>query len=202
MNREENPHRNTIGVFGLGATLVATGGLCVLTVPFLRTFSGAPYVASAEHARRAINSHLRAIRESKTGVLRFTDLGSGSGELVIDAAQTGFVARGVELNPWLVAASRWRAWRASATQASFSRSCLWATSLRDANVVTVFGVPAMMNRLAEKVKEECKPGTSIVSNTFPLPQPWKPQRISSGVYFYVVHERNMVEEVKKESLSD
>lgn len=180
MNEENKASR-----IGLGVTLCATAGLCVITAPFLRSFTGAPYLASSNLARRTIANHLRNLRNSSSTALRLTDLGSGNGDLVLEASKTGYSARGFELNPWLVLASRYRAWRYSSTTATFYRQCLWTTRLHDEDVVVVFGVPSMMERLGEKLQNECKSDSWIISNTFRLPG-WKASYSKSGVHFYEI----------------
>lgn len=173
--------------YGLGATAVISIGLCAATVPFLRRFSGAPYVASSQSARHAISRHITSIRRSKEGTLNLIDLGSGSGEIVLHAASVGYRAHGVELNPWLVAFSRWRAWQDGIQHATFSQSCLWSTPLHKHDVVVVFGIPDIMSRLSTKFHAECKPdGAWLVSNTFRLPDT-KPIRTESGVHFYFIN---------------
>lgn len=175
---------------GLGTTLVASVGLCAITIPFLRRFTGAPYVASSQLARNAISRHITKIRGTKEGRLNLIDLGSGSGEIVLHAATNGFRAHGVELNPWLIALSRWRAWRAGIEYASFSKRCMWTTPLHDEDVVVVFGIPDIMNQLSSKLENECKPdGAWIVSNTFRLPNR-QPIRSESGVHFYFIQPRD------------
>lgn len=173
---------------GLGTTLIAILGLFAITAPFLRRFTGAPYVASSMHARRAIVQHMRKLRHTHKGEMTLIDLGSGGGELVIEAAVVGFQARGVELNRWLIALSRFRAWKAQVRRYSFHRQCLWATSLHNDDMVVVFGVPAMMNRLATKLSNECKPGAWVASNTFQIPH-WHPEKHVGGVYFYIVAKK-------------
>lgn len=180
MNSEKKASR-----IGLGVTISATAGLCIITAPFLRSFTGAPYLASSNLARRTIANHLRNLRNSSSTPLRLTDLGSGNGELVLVASNAGYSARGFELNRWLVLASRYRAWKSGSKTATFSRQCLWTAGLHNDDVVVVFGVPSMMERLGVKLQDECKPGAWIISNTFPLPG-WKASYSKSGVHFYQI----------------
>ncbi len=185
-DEEKMPKMSRAANIGLGTTLVASLGLCAVTVPFLRRFSGAPYVASSQSARNAISRHIKQIRRAREGNLNLIDLGSGSGEIVLHAATSGFRAHGVELNPWLVALSRWRAWRGGIHDATFSQRCLWSTPLHEQDVVVVFGIPDIMSQLSTKLEHECKPdGAWIVSNTFRLPNR-QPVRTESGVHFYFI----------------
>lgn len=57
------------------------------------------------------------------------DLGSGDGRIVIEAARLGLRSEGLELNPWLVAYSRWKAYRAGVSAStSFHAKDLWKVS--------------------------------------------------------------------------
>lgn len=158
-----------------------------MAAPFLRRFSGAPYVSSSQSARRAILSHLDKMHAARGPGQRLTDLGSGGGEIVLGAASRGFNARGVELNPWLVLLSRLRAFRAhdSSRTAAFRRECMWQTNLAREDVIVCFGVPRIMGRLRDKLAVECKAGAWVCSNTFELPG-WTPARREAGVHFYLI----------------
>ena len=64
---------------------------------------------------------------------------------VLEAAKNGFKAHGVELNPWLVAYSKFRAIRLGlTTSATFSRQDLWKTDFSKFNNVVIFGVEEMV----------------------------------------------------------
>lgn len=180
-NIEQKSRTASVGLFISAGCLGTVVAACA---PFLRTFSGAPYVASSLRAQRAIQHHLdRLIAERGKG-LRLIDLGSGSGDIVLAAARKGFHATGVELNPWLVAVSRIKARRAGlAGHAVFLRQDLWRTCVKEQDVVVCFGVPAIMSRLRHKLEVQGKKDAWVCSNTFEVPG-WKPSMCSARVYFY------------------
>lgn len=72
-------------------------------------------MASSNLARHIIRRFLReeALRRRKIREIpfRLIDLGAGSGELVPDATEERWIAKGAELNIWLVLTANWRAWR-------------------------------------------------------------------------------------------
>lgn len=184
---------NKIAKTGLyiSSTLLLT--LTAATVPFLRRYTGAPYVASAPHSREAIRRFLQAQKHLPytPHQPRLTDLGAGSGELVIDAAKMGYIARGVELNIWLVLRSRFRAIslpEPTRSRVSFQRRDLWTCGLHAEDAIVVFGVPAIMGRLGELILAECKDECVVCSNTFPVPG-WAPLSRSGGVWFYNVGDQ-------------
>jgi precorrin-6B methylase 2 len=105
------------------------------------------------------------------------DLGSGDGRIVIAAAQK-FGARGlgIEIDAALVAKSRDNALRAGvADRVSFVQGDVLAADISAANVVTVYLLPDLINRLQPRFLERLEPGTRIVSHAFGMTG-WKPDR--------------------------
>jgi ribosomal protein L11 methylase PrmA len=100
------------------------------------------------------------------------DLGSGDGRLVITAvtrhgARGGF---GVDIDPALVKLANENATRAGvADRVKFYERDLFATSVRDATVVTVYLLPAAMAKLEPKLLAELRPGARVVTHDYPFP---------------------------------
>ncbi len=104
---------------------------------------------------------------------RLMDLGSGDGRTVITAAQRGLKAKGIEYNPDLVELSRQNAKRAGvADRASFVAEDLFTTDLSQADVITMFLLSTINEKLRPKILE-LPAGTRIVSNTFRMGD-WEP----------------------------
>lgn len=69
---------------------------------------------------------------------------------MIEAAKKGFVASGVELNPWLVLYSKVQALRLGLTsKTSFKRKDIWKTPLGPYDNVVIFGVDTMVKSYLE-----------------------------------------------------
>lgn len=101
------------------------------------------------------------------------DLGSGDGRTVITAARRGARALGIEYNPDLVALAQKNAEAAGvAGRARFVQADLFETNLSKASVITMFLLPDINLRLMDRLLR-LKPGTRIVSNTFPMGE-WEP----------------------------
>lgn len=100
----------------------------------------------------------------------FYDLGCGDGKTVLYAATHYDVsAIGIELSLplWLVCKVRqtWR--RPRGVQFKFGN--LFRLDLSEADVVYVFGMPAkLQHKLRSKLERELKPGSRVVSYTFPI----------------------------------
>lgn len=181
-NQEQEPS-TSVAKTGLFAATTLLGVVFAGSIPFLRRFTGAPYVSSSVSARRAISTALRTHVRRGGHVV---DLGSGSGEILVDAAvRHGLRSTGYELNLWLVVASRVRAWRAGVTDlVSFKWKDMWTADVASADAVVVFGVPDIMARIKVKINSECKEGCLVCCNTFPIPGVTQASKIG-GVWFYV-----------------
>lgn len=101
------------------------------------------------------------------------DLGSGDGRTVISAAKRGAKARGVELDPELLALSQKNAAEQGVSErVEFVEEDLFRANLSNATVITLFLLPSINLRLRPALLE-LKPGTRIVSNTFRMGE-WDP----------------------------
>jgi len=101
------------------------------------------------------------------------DLGSGDGRTVITAARRGARALGIEYEPDMVELSRRNALREGvADRAEFVRADLFQADLSRATVISMFLLPAINMKLRPKILK-LKPGTRIVSNSFPMGD-WEP----------------------------
>lgn len=107
------------------------------------------------------------------------DLGSGDGRLVLGAAARGARALGVDIDGALVALARRHAEHDGlAERARFLEQDLFATDVSEATVVTIYLLPSIMGRIAEKLRAELKPGARVVAHDFPLPG-WRVDGVQS-----------------------
>jgi len=121
---------------------------------------------------------------------RLVDLGSGDGRIAIAAAKRGARAMGVEINQRLVSRARLNAEMAGQKDnARFVRDDLFAVSLREADVVTLYLLPQINEKLRPKLLTEMRPGARVVSHAFDMGD-WPPddhQRIAEkNVYLWTV----------------
>jgi len=195
---------------GIGGAGVALSAVCLpFVMPALRRVC-LPYVPATDVQLANVMSTLGRWSDKTNSQSSRTllDIGSGDGRIVLAAANAGYQATGVELNPWLVLYSRWNALRnrrtlsANGGSAKFVRADLWKHSLSKYDRVVVFGVEQMMPELRRKMAAEMRNDALIVACRFQLPG-WTPMtEIGSGVdtvWAYTVQHQNRLE---KESVKE
>lgn len=139
-----------------------------------------PYVPTSDKKVRIITK-LAATGSGQTAV----DLGAGDGRVVVALAKTGAVAVGLEIDP-----SRTQAGKKNIKKEGVENTAVifnadfWHMDLGDFDVVTVYGITGIMERLERKLEKELKIGARIVSNNFPFPN-WQPEMIENDVYLYI-----------------
>ena len=133
----------------------------------LTGFWGAPFVATPERIARKM---LRFV-EFRPGEV-ITDLGSGSGSILIMAAKE-FGAKkaiGYEINPILVWISRLRArWSGVADKVEIHRANFYKTDLEPTDVLALYLLAETMDKLQDCIKKTYRPETRIVSRGFQIP---------------------------------
>jgi SAM-dependent methyltransferase len=140
--------------------------MCIASV------TGAPFVPTKTPAADAM-VRLSGI---KNGDVVY-DLGSGDGKLLLLAAKKGARAIGYEINPLLVFFANLRGARTKWKN-------FWNADIRDADIIFIYLLPWKMKRLADKLKKDLRPGTTVVSNSFIFPG-WKIVRQDTARHVYV-----------------
>lgn len=112
----------------------------------------------------------------KEATRRFADLGAGLGNVAAPLARR---CPGVRVDafehaplPWLITASRCR----GLANARVLRANFWRAGLGDYDVVFAFLSPAAMTNLAAKLSRDMRPGSLLVSSSFPIPD-WTPESV-------------------------
>ena len=126
-----------------------------------------------------VGAHPQALVDKMLDMAKLTpsdihyDLGSGDGRTVITAAKRGSTAFGVEFNPKMVELSRENAEKEGVTgKATFVQGDIFQTDFSKANVITLFLLPELNERLRPTILD-MKPGTRVVSNSFSMGN-WQP----------------------------
>ena len=105
------------------------------------------------------------------------DLGSGDGRIVLTAATVfGASGLGVEIKDELVKLSNEAAQKEGvADRVKFIKADLFKTDIARATVLTMYLLPNTVNMLKDKLLNELKPGTKVLSHDYPVTG-WIPEK--------------------------
>ena len=119
------------------------------------------------------------------------DLGCGDGRMLVTAASK-FGARGfgVDLNPVRIQEATANAKAANVSdKIRFEVRNLFQTSIKDANVLTMYLLPSVNLQLRPRILDEMRPGSRIVSHAFHMGD-WEPdvqtEAIGRTIYHWIV----------------
>ena len=119
------------------------------------------------------------------------DLGSGDGRIVISAARDhGARGMGVDLNPERIQEANANAKAAGVTdKVEFRQGDLFEQDLSKADVVTLYLLPTVNEKLKPKLLRELRPGTRVVSHSFDMGD-WQPDQTvqveGRTVYLWII----------------
>lgn len=120
---------------------------------------------------------------------RTVDLGSGDGRVVMAMARAGADAHGFEINPGLVLWSKLRIATAGMRgKAHIHLGSFWSQDLSSYHVVTVYGLPKLMQRLQTKLGTELPDDARVVSNKFRFPG-WQSTTVKNSLHLYRIDDR-------------
>lgn len=119
----------------------------------------------------------------------FVDLGSGDGRMLAAAARRGIQSVGYELNPFLVAYSRW-ALRGITPRPQVRWEDFWSSKLPDgASVVFVFLAGPFMRRLDAKLaREAARLGRDLTLVSYGVSVPGRKPVKSRGAYLVYTYK--------------
>jgi len=96
------------------------------------------------------------------------DIGCGDGRVLREAwKRYGVRALGYEVNPMAYFLARLRNFFAAGVKISYKN--FWKEDISAADVIFCYLFPDVMEKLAQKLKQELRPGTRVVSCNFRLP---------------------------------
>lgn len=141
-----------------------------------------PYVPSSKE-KVEIMIKLASITDG----IKAADLGSGDGRIVVALAKAGAYAYGFELEENRVILSQENIKREKLDDKAFiHHKNFFDINFAPYDVVTIYGLSGVMEKLEEKFLDELRPGSKVVSNTFIFPT-WHPIGEEKGVYLYQKH---------------
>lgn len=171
------------GAVGVGLiACVASLFLAALFVPTAHAaLFGAPFLPTeSDRVERMLA--MAGLQPGETVV----DLGAGDGRFLIAAARAGATAVGWEINPYLVAWGRWKILRAGLSdRATLHLGSYWPEHMGRADVVMLFLITGQMKKMQEKLQQELRPGSRVVSYVFAFPDWEAKETRTEGLRLYV-----------------
>ncbi|MBI2426536.1 MAG: 50S ribosomal protein L11 methyltransferase [Candidatus Kerfeldbacteria bacterium] len=168
----------------IGSVLLILALVLLVTTAYAG-ISAAPWIPTRRSDIRRLLASAN-IQKGETVV----DLGCGDGRLVI-AADTMFGAHGIgyEISLIQYLHAQWNRWRAHAKNTEIRYKSLFAADLARADVVLVFLMARVYDRLRPKLERELKPGARVIVEAWPIPG-WEPAKTEKPegrltVYTYV-----------------
>ncbi len=144
-------------------------GLLLLAIASIIYYGVRLGITPMPSSRKAVATFIDLIPDSTDG--RIVDLGSGWGTLAYPIARRFPDASviGCELSPipWIY--SRLKGIFVRRPNLTLHRRSVFDVDLTGVDVVVVYLHPAAMKKLAPKFERELRPGTLVLSNTFPVP---------------------------------
>ena len=168
-------------------------GLCIVIACIFAGYSiytlkhGAPFVPTS---RKKVKKMIELATLTTQDTL--LDLGSGDGRIVFASAPYVREAIGVEINPVLCYGAKLYGWIFRKKNVTFLAKNFWHISLHDIDVLMMFCIVSEMPKVQEKIIQEMKPGSRIVSNIFSF-KGWTPAKESNGVKLYIVPQTKLVD---------
>jgi len=163
------------------STLIASFGVTILF--------GAPYVGTNKRDARNMLEFARIKRGESV-----LDIGSGLGTIPIVAGCEFGAAKvhGIEMNPFLVVLSRIRAKRAG-VEVDISRKNAYTAQIPRADVIALYLLPRMMDRLKPQLASKLDPGARIVSRGFQFSH-ISPREVKTigNQHFYLYHAGDLM----------
>ena len=126
------------------------------------SFKGSPYVPTKN---KECEYFLQQAQLKKGQV--FYDLGCGDGRIVRTAVERYQVkGTGFDINPLLIRYARLLARRKKVNGVTFITKNIFAVNLKKADVVYIFLMPKLIEKLLPKFKREMRKGTILISHGF------------------------------------
>ncbi len=170
-------------LFSLLALLVVVFAALFVILEFsviiINHYKGAPFVRSRKEKIKT----MLELADIKPGD-KVVDLGSGDGIIVFECARLGAKATGIEVNPFLVWYSRFCAKQNHLmSKVNFIRKNFRDVHLGEFDVIFIYLWPSTIESLKQKLVQELKPDTRIISNAFPILR-WVPIKEKNKVFLY------------------
>lgn len=145
---------------------------------FWQNLFSVPYVPSSGKKVREIVKQL-GLKPHK-----FVDLGSGDGNVVFAISDIAEEAHGVEINPYFIFLSNLRKKLTSNRNTSFHRGSFHSHDISSYDLIYLYLLPKVVDKLQNKFISELHPGAVIISHSFKIPNMKVDQIIDNKYFIY------------------
>jgi 16S rRNA A1518/A1519 N6-dimethyltransferase RsmA/KsgA/DIM1 with predicted DNA glycosylase/AP lyase activity len=146
-----------------------------------------PFVATSVETVKELVDFLHAYKGLPAGRQEnvIVDLGSGDGRIVVELAKKGHIVAGFETKSELVKRANERITELHLEQtAKIFEKDYWHENLNKYSLVYIYGIPAIMGKLEEKLENELTAGAIVISNVYRLLH-WKIKRQIGTLNLYI-----------------
>ena len=148
---------------------------------------GAPFQPTSKYKIKKIIKLASAKKGDK-----ILDLGSGDGRIVMSFAKKGLESHGYEINPLLVFISRRKIRKENLQDKAFIHwGNFWKENIDKYDVIILFQIGYIMNKLENKIKKEAKKNVKIISHDWKFPNLKISKKISK-IYLYKIRKKIIV----------
>ncbi len=164
----------------MDSTTLITFFILLLSGLGLSWFAGsdAPYVPTKMEQLKEVLKKA-GLKKDK----QFYELGSGDGRVVYLAAQMGAIAHGIEQSWIRVLMSRFKAKQQDLSTCHFYHGNIFSRHYYPADVVYIYLLQKAIDRLEKKLKEELKPGATVITQRYHFKH-WKPTSHIGDFWIY------------------
>jgi len=135
---------------------------------------GSPFIRTRHNVLESIFNEVNFKKKDK-----FVDLGCGDGTVVRFVADRYTIdARGVDINFLLILRSNIMKLVQKLPSASFKQQNIFNADISDADIIYLFLLPKLIQKLKPKLIKECKKGVLIISHGF-LIDGWEEHKIKT-----------------------
>lgn len=147
---------------------------------FYAAYKGAPFYPSS---KKAISEIIKLVKTSKAK--NIVELGSGDGRIAIALAKEGYNVTAIDINPLLTLWTKVIA-KLKGVEINVVTADILKVDLNEFDLAVTYLFPEIMQKLYPKLKQELKPGATLISNTFKLVDTEPVQKTDSKILMYKI----------------
>ncbi len=143
-----------------------------------------PYVPSSYDSVTTITQLAQKAKENTKKSIKAADLGSGDGRIIVSLAEHDIESHGYEIDGKLALTAEQKILEKGLDGKAFIHPVdYWKENLSDYDIVIIYGMNSVMEKLEKKLAKELKPEAKVISNVFQFPH-WKAEKEVNHIFLY------------------